>query len=405
MGELSQISDARIDELSSSLNELSLKIWKKPELGFQETFAHGLLTKTLKDHGFDVQPQFTLDTAFKAVYEKEAGNDCKKGLTAGIICEYDALPNIGHACGHNLIAEAGIAAALGVQAALRVADADIGQVIVFGTPAEEGQGGKIKMINNGCFDEVDFIMMVHPNPYDAAFPTYIACAKVTVIYKGHEAHASGGPWEGINALDAAVMAYNGISTMRQQMKPTWRVHGIITEGGTAFNVIPSRTKLEFGGRAPTMAELKEVKMKMTSVFQAAALATGCEVEIEWNPLAYKNLVTNSILADIYQKNAAELGVPYLPRTQQAMKPGGSTDMGNVSQVKPAIHPRYYVADVVTHTPEFQVAAGTGEAHQKTLIAAKSMARTCLHVMCNPGLMDEINSEFQKSVALHGGDFE
>lgn len=163
---------------------------------------------------------------------------------------------------------------IGLQAALKAATSDIGRVVVFGTPAEEGGGGKIKMIENGCFDEVDFIMMVHPNPYDAAFPTYIACAKVSVIYKGREAHASGGPWEGINALDAAVMAYNGISTMRQQLKPTWRVHGIIAEGGTAFNVIPSRTLLEIGGRAPTMAELKILKKKMNCVFEAAALATG-----------------------------------------------------------------------------------------------------------------------------------
>jgi amidohydrolase len=164
---------------------------------------------------------------------------------------------------------------LGVQAALKAAPtSDLGRVIVYGTPAEEGGGGKVKMINNDCFNEVDFIMMVHPNPYDAAFPTYIACATVTVIFKGHSAHASGGPWEGVNALDAAVMAYNGISTMRQQMKPSWRAHGIIAEGGTAFNVIPARTRLVCGVRAPTVPELKILKKKIHSVFEAAALATG-----------------------------------------------------------------------------------------------------------------------------------
>ena len=160
-----------------------------------------------------------------------------------------------------------------------MSDVELGRVVVFGTPAEESQGGKIKMIEKGCFDEVDFVMMVHPNPYDAAFPTYIARASVSVIYHGHEAHASAGPWQGINALDAAVMAYNGISTMRQQMKPTWRVHGIVAEGGTTVNVIPSRTRLEFGVRAPTIAELQVLKKKMTYVFQAAALATGqCQVQ-------------------------------------------------------------------------------------------------------------------------------
>ncbi len=151
---------------------------------------------------------------------------------------------------------------------------DLGRVIVYGTPAEEGGGGKIKMIKNGCFDEVDFIMMVHPSNYNAAFPTYIACMKSEVVYKGHAAHASGGPWEGVNALDAAVMAYTGISTMRQQMKPSWRAHGIIAEGGTAFNIIPARTRLVCGARAPTVPELKILKKKMDSVFEAAALATG-----------------------------------------------------------------------------------------------------------------------------------
>jgi metal-dependent amidase/aminoacylase/carboxypeptidase family protein len=147
-------------------------------------------------------------------------------------------------------------------------------VIVYGTPAEEGGGGKVEMIKNGCFDEVDFIMMVHPNPYDAAFPTYIGCVAATVIYKGHAAHASGGPWEGVNALDAAVMAYTGISTMRQQMKPSWRASCVIAEGGTAFNVIPARTRIQCGARAPTVPELKILKKKMHAVFEAAALATG-----------------------------------------------------------------------------------------------------------------------------------
>ena len=164
---------------------------------------------------------------------------------------------------------------LGVQAAIKAATTSgLGRVMVYGTPGEEGGGGKIKMINNGCFNEVDFIMMVHPNPYDAAFPTYIACVSVTVIYKGHAAHASGGPWEGVNALDAAVMAYNSISMMRQQMKPSWRAHAIIAEGGTAFNVIPARTRLECGARAPTVPDLKILKKKMHALFEAAAQATG-----------------------------------------------------------------------------------------------------------------------------------
>ena len=163
----------------------------------------------------------------------------------------------------------------GVQAALKASStSQLGKVIVYGTPAEEGGAGKVKMINSGCFNDVDFIMMAHPNPYDAAFPTYIACVQVTVIYSGHAAHASGGPWEGVNALDAAVMAYNGISMLRQQMKPTWRAHAIIPEGGTSFNVIPARTRLVCGARAPTVPELKVLKKKIHSIFEAAAQATG-----------------------------------------------------------------------------------------------------------------------------------
>lgn len=162
---------------------------------------------------------------------------------------------------------------VGVQAALK-SSSSLGRVVVYGTPAEEGGGGKIKMIKNKCFEEVDFIMMAHPHSYNAAFPTYIACIGVKVTYKGHQAHASGGPWEGVNALDAAVMAYNGISMMRQQMKPTWRIHAIITEGGTAFNVIPARASLHCGVRAPTIPELKILKKKVHSIFEASARSTG-----------------------------------------------------------------------------------------------------------------------------------
>jgi amidohydrolase len=225
-----------IDTYSEELLELSGEIWKNPELGFKEHLAHSLLTGFLERRGFEVQRSFAgLETAFRATFGSGRPNVC-------VICEYDALPVIGHACGHNLIAEAGIAAGLGLKAALECEGAPKGMVTVMGTPAEETSGGKLDMIQNGAFSDVDIAMMVHPSPSDIVSPTTLGVSMWNVEFTGKSAHAAAYPWEGVNALDAAVMAYNSISLLRQQMKPTWRVHGVaLNGGGTDPAIIPAST--------------------------------------------------------------------------------------------------------------------------------------------------------------------
>ena len=259
-----------IDDHKEELRSLSDEIWRNPELNFQEYKAHKLLTDFLESKGFQVERGYcSLPTAFKS----ELGNK-DNSVSVCVICEYDALPEIGHACGHNLIAEAGIAAGLGLQAALNAGL--IGHVTVMGTPAEEGGGGKVKLIERGAFNAIDIAMMVHPSPLTAIFNEYLAISQIQVTYIGKAAHAAAFPWEGINALDAVVQAYNGISLARQQFKPSWRVHAIITNGGTKPNIIPEKASAEYCIRAPNKQELEILRSKVISCFQAAADTTGCQ---------------------------------------------------------------------------------------------------------------------------------
>ncbi|KAJ7337249.1 hypothetical protein OS493_010106 [Desmophyllum pertusum] len=386
---LKQKAKEAIDVYSDDLYDLNKSIWENPELSFQERYAHDQLTEFLAERGFDVTPHYTLDTAFRA----ESGED--GGLTIGLISEYDALPEVGHACGHNLIAESGVAAALGLKIALDAVNQKLKvKIVLFGTPAEEGGGGKILMINDGCFKDIDLCMMVHPCPVDVLKPDILARDSVTVTYKGHAAHAAAFPWEGINALDAAVMAYNSVSVLRQQMKPTWRVHVIISEGGVKPNIIPDRAQLKCYIRAQTDDDLEVLKKKVTGCFEAAATATGCKVAIEWkSPIKYSHLDTNNTLAEFYQANAETLGVTFPPKVDFT----ASTDMGNVSHVVPSIHVMYSIGTTApNHSHAFTTAAATQLASEKTLIASKAMAMTAIDVLCKQGLIDKVRDDFKKS---------
>ncbi|XP_031566899.1 peptidase M20 domain-containing protein 2-like [Actinia tenebrosa] len=389
---LKEIASKAIDNIEKELFDLNQKIWKTPELGFEEKFAHSALTDFLEKAGFEVSRGFGgLDTAFRAV----SGKSHK--LSVGILCEYDALPGIGHACGHNLISEAGVGAAIGLKAALEAAGIELGRVVVQGTPAEEGGGGKIIMINNGCFDDLDICMMVHPKPFNCIYPTCLARREVTVTYNGYAAHAAAFPWEGINALDAAIMAYNSVSVMRQQMKPTWRVHGILTNGGVKPNIIPDKTSLLYYIRTPTESEMDILRDKVQLCFEAAAKATGCSVNMVWSELSYSNVTTNEILGKLYQENAEQFGLTFPPRSEQEKAAVGSTDMGNVSHVKPSIHP-YFDIDTAepNHTEAFTAASGRKEAHRMTLIQCKVLASVALDVMCKKGLIKEVQDDFDRA---------
>ena len=321
-----------------------------------------------------------IQTAFRATFGSGRPNVC-------VISEYDALPEIGHACGHNLIAEAGVAAGLGLKAALECSGAPEGRVTVMGTPAEEAAGGKICLIANGAFKDIDLAMMVHPTPFTITMPTSLAVTQIAVTFTGKAAHAAAFPWEGVNALDAAVMAYNAISVLRQQMKPTWRVHGIIRNGGVKPNIIPEKSELFYSIRAPTMAEVDTLKVKVVSCFEAAATATGCQIDIQQPKPeeTYMNLLSNPVLGQQYAENLKTLGVEFKLEGEFT----GSTDMGDVSHVVPSIHPMYTIGSgEATHTRAFTAVTNTAEAHDQTLTAAKAMAYTCIDVLTTKGMLEE-----------------
>ena len=380
-----------IDDNERELFQINQQIHQNPELAYTEFKAHDLLTNYLEKQGFQVDRSYSLPTAFRAVFP------CGKGPKICVICEYDALPSIGHACGHNLIAEAGIAAAIGIKAAMESSDNDLGQLVVYGTPAEEDDVGKIKMIEAGCFNDIDIAMMVHPCPFDAGYANWPAALSLSITYEGKSAHAAGSPWEGVNALDAAVQAYVNISTLRQQFKPTWRVHGIILEGGIRTNIIPAKTSLEYRARAPNDKELKILRQKCEDCFLSAAQATGCKVEITDRNDYYAAVNNNLQLVDLYEKHATSFGINFMSRAEQKQMTVGSTDMGNVSQVVPSIHPLFAIdSSDANHTITFTEAASTEQSHRQTLIAAKSMAMTCIEVLSNPDLQVQIKEEFLRS---------
>ena len=390
---LKDAASAAIDRHAKELRDLSEEIWKTPELNFKEYTAHQLLTDFLEMKGFLVQRSYTgLETAFKATFGSGRPNVC-------VICEYDALPDIGHACGHNLIAEAGIAAGLSLKAVLvestSIRNKDVallGMVTVMGTPAEEGGGGKAKLIDNGAFNGIDLAMMVHPSPYSCITPGFLAVAFLRVVYEGKAAHAAAFPWEGVNALDATVLAYNSISTLRQQMKPAWRVHSVITEGGVKPNIIPDKSSMELMVRTSGREELNVLLERVTNCLRGAATATGVDITLYELAPRYDNLISNSVLARIFNENWSSFGVD-----APMFFPGsGSTDMGNVSYVVPSIHPKFQVGSGEgIHTREFAVSANTAQAHEKALVVGKVMGHTCIDVLTRDGLLEEIQLEFAR----------
>ncbi|KAL4221446.1 hypothetical protein ACF0H5_019703 [Mactra antiquata] len=392
MDKLRQAASKAIDEAAEGLQEISNKIWACPEENFEEVEAHNNITNYLADNGFEVERSYLLKTGFRSVFGEGSPH-------VAVLCEYDALPEIGHACGHNLIAEVGLAAGIGIRAAMNASGTPLGKFSIIGTPAEEGGGGKIDMITAGCFKDIDVALMAHPSPYNSEMLECLAIELVTVIYHGKAAHASAFPWDGVNALDAAVLCYQNVSCLRQQFKPTWRVHGIIEKGGTKPNIIPDYTQMEFYARTPKRDELVVLKKMLENCFKSAAQSTGCTVEIKWNGRPYYDMNNIKFLNDIYRTNALNIGVDF--DTHGTSKydgnaPAGSTDMGNVSYQVPSIHPMFYIGtEAVNHTKEFTVAAGSVEAQPYTLKVAKAVAFTAIDVMTKPDVLKKIKEDFKK----------
>ncbi|KAI1315530.1 hypothetical protein EDD11_000674 [Mortierella claussenii] len=386
-----------IEAVSKELREISLKLHENPELSYEEHKAHALLTKYLEKKGFEVERKaYGMDTAFVA----RAGNSDK--VTIGICSEYDALPGIGHACGHNLIAISGIATAIGLKAVIEKFDLRA-EVKLFGTPAEETSGGKIIMLNKGAFKNVDVCMMLHGANADVIYPNFLALDTADVEFFGKASHASASPWEGINALDAAVLTYTNIGLMRQQMPPTQRVHGIIKEGGQAANIIPEYTKSSYTVRAPKFSEVEVLKKRVEGIFNGAAISTGCTVKITWG-VPYKDILTNTPLTQKFEHYMKAQGLTYGSKDQQMAKLSGSTDMGNLTYALPGIHPMFNILnlqgqDVVMglHTKAFAEAAAQPIAHIATLRAAKSLAMAGVECILDDKLLKAVKKDFEDSL--------
>lgn len=378
-----QRARSAVDEIASELVRISREIHSHPELAFEERHAFSQLVPFVEAHGFAVeQGAYGMETAFRG----EWGH----GPTTIAICaEYDALPEIGHACGHNLIATAGVGAAVALIRAIDPADA---RVVILGTPAEELYGGKCIMVNKGCFDDIDVAMMAHPMAVDFADPPMLGVAHVDVEYKGKAVHASVGPEQGVNALDAIVTAYQAVAQLRQHIRRDARIHGIITYGGAAANIVPDRTTGTFYVRAQQPKYLEELKERVRRCFEAGALATGCELVTDWHPdLQFAPLRSNAPMVEAYRRNGEALGKQFVDMRNVST---GSTDMGNVSQVVPSIHPTFGVGQMIfNHTPDFVAASITDAAHDSMLKTAQALAMTGIDLALDPELVRRAKADF------------
>lgn len=397
------ISNSAIQNASIKLREISSKLWENPELKFAEFEAHKYLTDFLTKEGFFVEQSFILPTGFRATYSARTADNMDdqspRLINVCVICEYDALAVIGHACGHNLIAEAGLAAGIGLKSILEYNPKMCFKITVLGTPAEESGGGKIYFINGGAFEYVDFAMMVHPFSFNALYPNVLADHELIVTFRGKPSHAALSPWEGVNALDAAVSAYTSISHLRQHLKPTHRLCGIIKEGGVKTNIIPEKSVLNYVIRAPDKKQLEILKTCCLNCFEAAAKSSGCTHEVEILS-SYSNMLTNPSLAETFRENAKEFNFEFGTTNEDKVTSPFSTDMGNVSYVVPSIHPTYCITTkCVNHSHGFTKEANTTSSHEITLKMACAMANCAIDVILNPSLLESIKSDFKANSVL------
>ncbi len=379
----------KVDELRDILVWLGDEIHRNPEPGNKEFKAVELLTDQLAKHGFTVERGICgLPTAFKAVYRGKG-----EGPTVAFLAEYDALVGMGHACGHNLIGPISIGAAIALR---EVMDDIAGSIVVFGTPAEETDGAKVMMSEKGVFDSVDAAMMVHPSDKNSVLSSSLAMDAIEFVYTGKAAHAAAVPHEGINALDAVIILFNSINALRQQLKDDVRIHGIISEGGVAPNIIPERAVARFYIRAAERLYVDEVVEKVLSCAKGAALATGAKLSTRNFEVSFDNLITNETLAKAFEKNMKFVGVKDILSTGEGP---GSTDMGNVSHRAPAIHPYIAIAPEGTpgHSKLFLEAAASPTAHDALILAAKSLALTGYDVLTDSKLLEQIKQEFREKV--------
>ena len=376
-----------IDARCHQLSELSLKIHSHPEPGFQEVKAVRWLTHYLKENGFSIEQGICdLPTAFRGSYGQ--------GKPAiAVLAEYDALPNLGHACGHNLIAACAVGAGIASKPAI---DQCGGSIHVIGTPAEELYGGKAIMADRGAFNNLDIAMMVHPGVHDTATTQSLACLALQVEFFGKAAHAAAHPEAGINALEAMLQSFTAINSLRQHIKDKARIHGIITDGGEAANIVPAHSAGTFLVRAEDDTYLDELKQRVINCFTGAATASGARLEYKWGDIRYAPLRNNLSLAQLFSQNMQSLGRKV--KLSDPAKAFGSTDMGNVSQLVPSIHPSVAIApmEVVTHSPQFASAAASEAGIHGLLDAAKALSMTVVDLVANPELVAKVKEEFRQN---------
>ncbi|MCM3133020.1 M20 family metallopeptidase [Paenibacillus polysaccharolyticus] len=377
-----------IDQYASRFKDISSYIGAHPELGNEEYLASARLKEELSYHEFKVQaPILGLETAFIGTYASS-----KPGPTIALLCEYDALPEIGHACGHHLICMMSLGAAVGLKA---IVDEVGGTIKVFGTPAEETRGAKVPMAEAGLFDDCDVALMAHPFYAYEKSGSSLAIDAVQFEFHGKSSHAAASPHEGINALDAVIQTFTGINAFRQQVKSTVRIHGIINSGGQAANIIPDYASAQFYVRAATRKELNVLTERVVQIAQGAALQTGCKLVTSNYETSYDEMVTNETFSDAFSQNLMELGIP-----QEEIVSGndhGSMDIGNVSLRCPAIHPYIRVVDEVhtLHSVEFRDLALQERALDGMILGAKALAATAYDVLSKPELLQAIRKEFDQ----------
>jgi len=382
-----RVMDA-VDARRERLIEISDTIHANPEIRFEEYKAAELLSGVLEENGFTVERKVAgLDTSFVGTI-----TGAQPGSTVAILAEYDALPGLGHACGHNIIGTAALGAGLALQTVLPEL---AGTVVVVGCPAEEGGAGKAYLVNAGVFEGVDAAMMVHPSTRCLTRRRSLTSFKLDVEYYGKPSHAGASPDKGINALDAMIVMFSSIGLLRQQLRDDARVHGIITHGGDASNIIPQFTSARLGVRAIDTAYAREVLEKVRGCAEAGAAATGARLEFKLQDVYYEGMMPSPVLADLMDANLTALGLEvHLPEVKQRM---GSTDMGNVSQVVPGLHPYVPIADegVTGHTAAFEEASKSPMGHEGLILAAKALAMTTVDLLADPALVEAAWAAFKE----------
>lgn len=374
-----------IQTLEEQMCEISDYICNNPEMGNQEFKAVDKLTTFLRENGFSIETNIAnKPTAFKAIY-----NSKKNGPSVSFLCEYDALPGVGHGCGHNMIGTMSCGAAVGLS---KVLDRTGGRIVVLGTPAEETDGAKVDMAKKGIFNDIDVALILHPEDKTYKSGCSLAMDALQFDFRGRASHASSSPHEGINALDAVLLTFSGVNALRQHITSEVRIHGIVKEGGKAANIVPDRAIAQFYVRAGKKKYLTEVSEKVKNIARGAAIMTGASLEISNYEISYDDMNTNQNLSDVFNENLKLAGVNEIYSERSSY---GSLDMGNVSNVVPAIHPYISISDtkLVGHTTEFRDATLTDRAHDALIKGSSALALTGYDVLTDTELLKRIKEEF------------